>query len=133
MTIIVKFIAIFLFTSGLCVTINTSHLLKKIIFLNLSQVGIILLFILGGYKGEKSLSPFLINDNNLNDIVYVDPTPQALMLTAIVVGLVTNAVALSIIMKLKKCFGTVDDLTIESVIRSDSSYNIKTEDSDKYE
>jgi multicomponent Na+:H+ antiporter subunit C len=54
----------------------------------------------------------------LSDMVtrYVDPVPQALMLTAIVVGVCFNSLALSIIVKIYQEWGTV----LVSEITSDS-------------
>ena len=45
-------------------------------------------------------SPFYNNDTNLSN--YVDPVPQVLMLTAIVVGFATTALGLALVVRIKK-------------------------------
>jgi len=69
------------------------------------QYSINLFFILIGYiKGGAA--PILRSDAALT--TYVDPLPQAMILTVIVIGLATTALLLSIAIKLYKKHNTFD-------------------------
>ena len=45
----------------------------------------------------------------LDGIVYSNPLPSVLMLTAIVVGIATTALALSLIVRIREDYGTIDE------------------------
>jgi multisubunit Na+/H+ antiporter MnhC subunit len=51
-----------------------------------------------------SSTPFYNGTNNSN---YVDPVPQVLMLTAIVVGFATTALSLALIIRIKRKYKTI--------------------------
>ncbi len=109
--------ALFFFLISIFFAISESNLLKKIIFFNIAQSSVILLFIARGllshYRTSEIGSPFYTGIKLTN---IVDPTPQALMLTAIVVGFAVSAVAISLIIKLKKSFGTIEERVIEEML-----------------
>ncbi len=109
--------ALFFCLISIFFAISESNLLKKIIFFNIAQSSVILLFISRGllshYRTQESTSPFY---KGLKLSQIVDPTPQALMLTAIVVGFAVSAVAVSLIIKLKKSFGTIEEKVIEEML-----------------
>jgi multicomponent Na+:H+ antiporter subunit C len=81
-------------------TIATSqNNIKKLIGLAIFQTPILLFFIsLGKVSGGKAP---IINEA-AKDVVYTNPLPQVLMLTAIVVGLATLAVGLTLAIKISK-------------------------------
>ena len=43
------------------------------------------------------------------DVVYSNPLPHVLMLTAIVVGISTTALALALVVRIQEAYGTVED------------------------
>jgi multicomponent Na+:H+ antiporter subunit C len=43
------------------------------------------------------------------DVVYTNPIPSVLILTAIVVGVATLAVGLALVVRIKEAFGTVEE------------------------
>jgi multisubunit Na+/H+ antiporter MnhC subunit len=47
--------------------------------------------------------------------VYVDPLPQALVLTAIVIGLATTAMLMAVIIRLYRKYGTFDIREIKNL------------------
>jgi multisubunit Na+/H+ antiporter MnhC subunit len=49
------------------------------------------------------------------DKIYVDPLPQALVLTAIVIGLATTALLMAIIIRLYRKYGTFDIREIKNL------------------
>jgi multicomponent Na+:H+ antiporter subunit C len=47
------------------------------------------------------------------DVVYSNPIPHVLILTAIVVGVATSAVGLSLVIRIKEAYGTIEEDEIE--------------------
>jgi multicomponent Na+:H+ antiporter subunit C len=84
---------------GICVSDNV---IKSIICFNIVQAAIVLLFILlAGYSGESiPIVTELIGD-------MVDPLPQALMITAIVISASITALALMFSVKIFHFYGTL--------------------------
>ncbi len=76
-------------------------LIQKIMCLTIIQSVVILSFLTVGYT-DLGIAPILTEV----DAVFVDPIPQALMLTAIVIGVCFDSIALAIIVKLYQTKGT---------------------------
>lgn len=94
-----------LFMVGLWGVLTRRNLIKIIIALSIMMYSINLFFILVGYiKGGEA--PILRSDGA--DATYVDPLPQAMILTVIVIGLATTALLLAIAIKLYKKHNTFD-------------------------
>ena len=91
---------------GLFIVLVKKNLIKVIIGLSIVDTGINLFLITLGYiKGGTApifSKPGLKADN------MVDPVPQALVLTAIVIGVAVLALALTLAIKLYKHYGTLD-------------------------
>lgn len=98
-------IGILLFLIGLYGIITNKNLIKIIMSLGLASNGIILFFISIGYV--KGGLPPILTTTAINTNI-VDPVPQALMLTMIVINLCDTALALAIVMWIYKKFGTVN-------------------------
>ncbi|MBN4062724.1 MAG: sodium:proton antiporter [Alkaliphilus sp.] len=99
-TIVLGFFIIFLSIYGLCVSKN---IIKSIIFLNILQGSIILLFLdLVNFKNAKV--PILPGEINM----MVDPLPQALMITTIVIGASVTSLLLMMSIKLFHHYGTIN-------------------------
>lgn len=79
--------------------IASDNLLKQIISLGILQVSVMLFYISICYHSAGS-APIIINSNP--SIEYVNPLPQVLMLTAIVVGLATTTLGLAMVIKMSK-------------------------------
>lgn len=88
---------------GLYGLINSHNLIKKVMCLSLVEGMVILQFLRAGFRFDGE-APIL----NQGTEVFVDPVPQALMLTAIVIGVCFNALAIALIVKLYHQRGTVD-------------------------
>jgi len=91
---------------GLYIILIRHNLIKMIIGVNIMNTGVNLFLISIGYI-KKGTAPIFskpgINPNNM-----VDPTPQALVLTAIVIGVAVLALALSLAIRLYQHYGTLD-------------------------
>jgi multisubunit Na+/H+ antiporter MnhC subunit len=102
--------AILVILIGLYGTLVKKSLLKIVISLSVADSGLNLLIVaIGYYKGGTApiFSPgFLENFKNVSKMV--DPVPQALVLTAIVIGFGVTAVALSLVIRLYRHHGTLN-------------------------
>ena len=104
--------AILLLGIGLFVLIDDEHLVKKVIGLNLFQSGVFLVFIAAGYR-EGAGPPIVETGAGL----LANPLPQVLMLTAIVVGTSVSAVALALVVRLHREYGSLRlDVIREAVV-----------------
>jgi len=100
-----------LLITGILGIVLSNNLIKKVMALNIINSSIVIIFI---YKGSLSgsLAPILTEgEKNI-----VDPVPQALMLTAIVVGICITALALVLIYRLFRLYNTLDITEIEKRI-----------------
>jgi multicomponent Na+:H+ antiporter subunit C len=97
---------------GLYAILARGNLVKKIIGLTLLQTAVFLFYIsIGKIDGgtvpvEWPAKP--------PDVPYENPVPHVLMLTAIVVGVGTSAVALALIVRIKAAYGTIEDEEIHA-------------------
>ena len=97
-------IVIFLMMTGFYVVISRSNLVKKVIGLNIFQTSVFLLFISMG-KVFGGTAPIV--DDRFR--TYSHPLPSVLILTAIVVGVATTAVALALIVRIREAYGTIEE------------------------
>lgn len=106
-------IVIFLMMVGFYVVIAHGNLIKKVVGLNIFQTSVFILYISMG-KVEGGAAPIL------DDAVtaYSNPLPHVLILTAIVVGVATTALALALIVRIKEAYGTVEEEDIHDQDRS---------------
>lgn len=93
-----------LFLVGLYGVIGVRNMIRKVIALTIANAAVILLFVYGASEAGDA-PPILEGDAGIP----VDPLPHALMLTAIVVGVATVGVALALLMRVYKAFGTIDE------------------------
>jgi multicomponent Na+:H+ antiporter subunit C len=90
---------------GLYVLMAKQNLVKKIIGLNIFQGSVILFYITLG-KVRGGTAPILTGNP---DQVYSNPVPHVLMLTAIVVGIATTALALALVVRLHEAYGSIEE------------------------
>lgn len=115
-------IAIALMMIGFYCVITSSNFTKKLIGLMIFQTSVLLLYVAMG-KIAGSLAPILQKDATgevitaVNDlgVVYANPLPHVLMLTAIVVGVALTAVGLSIVVRIKEAYGTIEEEVILAI------------------
>ena len=97
------YLIILFFVFALYAVIVEQNLFKKLIFSSIMQSSIIIYYIINVWNPSLS-TPFYTSTNISN---YVDPVPQVLMLTAIVVGFATTALCLSIVVRIKRISKTI--------------------------
>ncbi len=98
-----------LFLVGLTGMLLHPNLMRKLMAMNILQVSVIFFFITVAAK-TGGTPPIL--EEGLQNSTYVNPLPHALMLTAIVVGVATTGVALSLLIRLWRKYGTLDEREI---------------------
>lgn len=100
--------AIGLILIGLYAVLMKKHLTKIVIGLSIIDAGIHLLFIAIGYISNGTAPIFSPMGMKLQEqgVPMVDPVPQALVLTAIVIGFGVTAVALSLVIRLYRHHNT---------------------------
>ena len=101
----IYFLCIVLFAIGLYGVLRKRNLIKIIVGLIIIEYAVHLLFILVGYR-TGGRSPILAPDQEILNIV--DPLPQALVLTAIVISLAVTALVVSLAIRIYDRYGTFD-------------------------
>ena len=91
---------------GLYTVIARDNLIKKLLGLSIFQVSVILFYVSIG-KVAGGTAPILIEGQA--DTVFSNPLPHVLMLTAIVVGIATMALALALVVRIQEAYGTIED------------------------
>lgn len=104
-------VVIVLMMAGLYIMTARYNLVKKIIGLGVFQTSIFYLYITIG-KVSGGTAPILLDDTQ---IVYSNPLPHVLILTAIVVGVATSAVALALIVRIYEAYGTIEDDELKTI------------------
>jgi multicomponent Na+:H+ antiporter subunit C len=97
-------VVVFLMMTGFYVVISANNLVKKIVGLNIFQTSVFMLYISMG-KVTNGSAPIVAEGIEQ----YSNPLPHVLILTAIVVGVATTAVGLSLIVRIKRAYGTVEE------------------------
>jgi multicomponent Na+:H+ antiporter subunit C len=103
-------IVIVLMMMGFYMVISQHNLIKKIVGLNVFQVSVFVFYIsMGKIKGGTA--PILADGIE----IYSNPLPHVLILTAIVVGVATSALALALTVRIQEAYGTIEEDEIEAL------------------
>jgi len=113
---------------GFYTLIARGNLIKKLIGLNIFQTSVIMMYVSFG-KVTGGTAPIIIEAGGHGEemveagveglaegaeaaaeaIIYSNPIPHVLMLTAIVVGVATLALGLSLVVRIKEEYGTIEE------------------------
>lgn len=107
-------IVIILMMTGFYIVIAHGNLIKKVVGLNIFQASVIIMYISMG-KIDGGAPPILAD----NATVYSNPLPHVLMLTAIVVGVATTALALALIVRINESYGSIEE---DEIHKQDESF-----------
>ena len=110
-------LAIVIMMVGFYGVIAKRNLIKQAIALGLFQTGVFLFYVTMGVKhgadGTPGVAPIwktLAEDGFTKaPLIHDNPLPHVLMLTAIVVSVSTLAVAIAIIVNIKRAYGTIEE------------------------
>ncbi len=103
-------IVIVLMMTGFYVVISRGNLVKKVVGLNIFQTSMFVLYISMG-KVSGGTAPIVVEGA---DVLYSNPLPHVLILTAIVVGISTTALGLALVVRIKEAYGTIEEDEIQS-------------------
>ena len=133
-------VVIFLMMVGFYILISRGNLIKKIVGLNVFQTSVFMLYISMG-KVRGGTPPILIEGESeaghgaaegteaasaaveagteaasaAVEVVYSNPLPHVLILTAIVVGIATTSVGLALAVRIKEVYGTIEEDEINRI------------------
>ncbi len=102
---ITYFLCLVLFSIGLFCAVRKRNIIKIIIGIGIMEYAVNLFFILIGYRAQGR-SPILARDQAITNIV--DPLPQAVALTAIVIGLAVMLMLVALAIRIYERYGTFD-------------------------
>lgn len=102
---IVFLACILLFLIGIYAVVTKRNLIKIAIGFCMMEYAVNLLFAFIGFK-KDGLAPIITRVSQERN--FVDPIPQALVLTSIVIGLATTALLLSLIVRIYERYKTLD-------------------------
>ena len=97
--------AISLCVIGIAGIVLSRHLFRMVLALAIAEAGANLLLVLSGYRWD-AVAPIVTG--SLSGQAMVDPVPQAMVLTAIVIGVGVPALALSLVIRIRQRYGTLD-------------------------
>lgn len=97
-------VVIFLMMAGFYILIASNNLIKKIVGLNIFQTSVFMLYISLG-KVSGGTAPIAAEGID----IYSNPLTHVLILTAIVVGIATTSLALSLVIRIKEAYGTIQE------------------------
>ncbi|MFT5930051.1 MAG: multicomponent Na+:H+ antiporter subunit C [Oceanospirillaceae bacterium] len=103
-------IVIVLMMIGFYIIIAHGHLIKKIVGLNIFQTSVFIFYISLG-KVDGGTAPIWQE----GIILYSNPLPHVLILTAIVVGIATTALGLALTVRIKEAYGSIDEDEIQAM------------------
>ncbi|MCW8865219.1 MAG: cation:proton antiporter subunit C [Colwellia sp.] len=101
-------VVITLMMSGLYIVIAHGNLIKKIVGLSVFQTSVFIFYI-SMAKVDGGTAPILADDI----VQYSNPLPHVLILTAIVVGIATTALGLSLVVRIKEAYGSIEEESIQ--------------------
>jgi multicomponent Na+:H+ antiporter subunit C len=102
-------IAVVLLLLGLHGVLASASLVRKLMALGVVQVAVIVLFV--SLSAKSGAQPPIVAPGAEAPLAraHVNPLPHALMLTAIVVGVSTTGVALALLVRIQRRYGTLDE------------------------
>ena len=110
-------VVVLLMCIGLYMVISRHNLVKKLIGLAIFQTSLFLLYISLGWV-EGGTAPIIMKKTS-EVVLYANPLPHVLILTAIVVGVATTALGLALVLKIHDAFGSIEEDDLLTEKRSD--------------
>jgi len=133
-------VVIVLMMVGLYVVFASNNMIKKLVGLSVFQTSVFLLYIsmskvsggqppiiaeedLHGASSASSASSAVSGGHDAvadgahqaADVIYSNPLPHVLILTAIVVGVATLAIGLALVVRIREAYGTIEEDEIDAL------------------
>ncbi|MBI4707498.1 MAG: NADH-quinone oxidoreductase subunit K [Candidatus Omnitrophica bacterium] len=99
------FLCLILFCIGLYCVLRKRNIIKIIVGVGIIEYAVNLLLILIGYR-QNGRAPISANDQEILNMV--DPLPQAMVLTTIVIGLAVMVILVALALRIYEKHGTFD-------------------------
>ena len=109
--------AIGLLAIGIAGVLLSRHLFRIVLALSIAESGGNLLLVLTGFRWN-AVAPIM---EGAAQGTMVDPVPQAMVLTSIVIGVGVQALALAMAVRLRQAYGTLDIREIRARMEQDIS------------
>jgi multisubunit Na+/H+ antiporter MnhC subunit len=109
--------AIGLIVIGIAGVVLSNHLFRMVLALVIAEAGANLLLVLAGFRWD-ALAPILEHGAEAPANM-VDPVPQAMVLTAIVIGVGVQALALSLVIRVWERYRTLDLAVVRERLEAD--------------
>lgn len=94
----------FLMMCGFYMVLGRGNLVRQVIGLNIFQTSVFVFYISISYVDGGAV-PIAMSDVE----VYANPLPHVLILTAIVVGVATTALALALVVRIKAAYDSIEE------------------------
>jgi multisubunit Na+/H+ antiporter MnhC subunit len=101
---------------GVLGIVTATHLVRIVLAIVLLETGANLLLVLSGYRGG-AVAPIIVN--GVVPGAMVDPVPQALVLTAIVIGVAVQAFMMALVLRVYREYRTLDIRELRTCIERD--------------
>ena len=108
-------VVVVLMMIGFYITISRGNMVKVMVGLTIFQTSMFIFYISLG-KISGGTAPILIPGE---EVLYSNPLTSVLILTAIVVGIATTALGLSIIVRIHEAYGTIEEEEIDAIERAE--------------
>ena len=110
MIIVNYVVAVLLLVLGLYAVCTQKNLIKVVLGLGIIDYGINLLIVSVGFNDGGTAPIFTISDllTGVSSSFFVDPVPQALTLTSIVIGACVDAMALALVIMIYRKYKTIN-------------------------
>ncbi len=130
-------VVVILMMTGLYVVFASSNMIKKLVGLSLFQTSVFLLYITlgkvtggkppivdpsefkndhgGGHEVAQATHEAATAAHDTAQVIYSNPLPHVLILTAIVVGVATLAIGLALVVRTRETYGTIEEDEIDGL------------------
>lgn len=134
-------VVVILMMTGLFVVFASRNMIKKLVGLSMFQTSVFILYITIG-KVQNGQPPIIdpsefetghglshetvehVSDasHKVSEVIYSNPLPHVLILTAIVVGVATLAIGLALVVRTRESYGSIQEDEIDEL---DYCYNLE--------
>jgi multisubunit Na+/H+ antiporter MnhC subunit len=111
--------AVALAVIGIYLVVAGEHVIRILLGLTLLESGVNLVLVAAGFR-PAAVAPIHV-DGLSSTASMVDPVPQALILTTIVIGVGILALALALAVQIHRRYGTLDMRALQRILNSDQA------------
>jgi len=108
--------ALGLIVLGIAGVVLSEHLFRAVLALAIAEAGANLLLVLGGFRWDAAAPILVVNQAAAR---MVDPVPQAMVLTSIVIGVGVQALAIGLLLRIHAHYGTLQRRRLRTCLARD--------------